>query len=120
MRIARLTLAGAVLLAVLAPAGAQEALPVLGQGNVPCSSWLERRGANTNDEDTMTAWILGYMTAFNQYAADPREDVSGGQDTAVLTGRIDEYCRENSTANLYQAAAALVAELRQNMPGQTR
>lgn len=104
--------AAAILIAVAAPGGAQE-LPVLGQGNVSCSAWLDRRTGDTAEADTMVAWILGYITAFNEYAADPQADVTGGQETEALTARIDEYCRENAAANLYQASAALVEQLRQ-------
>ena len=104
-----------MLLCLTVQAVAQE-LPVLGQGNVACSSWLDRRAGAAAEADTMTAWVLGYLTAFNQYASDPRADVSGGQDPSELTEWLDEYCRENSGANLYQASAALVEELRQSTP----
>jgi hypothetical protein len=115
MRILRPLTAAAMLVAVAVPAGAQE-LPVLGQGNVSCSAWLDRRTADTAEADTMVAWILGYITAFNQYAADPQTDVTGGLETEALSARIDDFCRENSAASLYQASAALVEELRQEPP----
>jgi hypothetical protein len=116
MRILRPLAAAAMLVAVAAPAGAQEELPVLGQGNVSCSAWLDRRTADAAEADTMVAWILGYITAFNQYAADPQTDVTGGLETEALSARIDDFCRENSAASLYQASAALVEELRQEPP----
>ena len=115
MRIGVPAVAAAMLLAAAAQGGAQE-LPVLGQGNVSCSAWLERRVGDTAQADTMIAWVLGYITAYNEYAADPQADVSAGEETEALTGRIDDYCRENTTANLYQAAASLVAQLRQTTP----
>jgi hypothetical protein len=31
-----------------------------------------------------TAWILGYITAFNQYGSKPQGDVSGGKDTEMI------------------------------------
>jgi hypothetical protein len=113
MRIVRRLLAAALLAAPAAQAGAQE-LPVLGQGNLPCTDWLDRRAAAAAEAETMTAWVLGYLTAYNQYAADPQEDVSGGQEPEQLTAWLDEYCRENATANLYTASAALVEDLRQD------
>jgi hypothetical protein len=112
MTILRALSAAAMLAAATMPGGAQE-LPVLGQGNVSCGSWLDRRTAATAEADTMIAWVLGYITAFNEYAADPQADVTGGEGTEALTARIDDFCRENAAANLYQAAAALVEQLRQ-------
>jgi len=101
-----------VLLALTIPGVAQE-LPVLGQGNLACSSWLERRAGDAVDAATMTAWVLGYITAFNQYVSAPQGDVSGGQNTKELTAWIDDYCRQNPTDNFYNASAALVAKFRQ-------
>ena len=115
MRILRGIVSAAMLLGLTVQAVAQE-LPVLGQGNVSCSSWVDRRAGATAEADTMTAWVLGYITAFNQYASDLLADVSAGQEPGELTAWLDEYCRENATANLYQASAALVEELRQSTP----
>jgi hypothetical protein len=44
---------------------------VLGQGNAPCSSWLENRGSNDVQVAARTAWVLGYITGFNQYGSKP-------------------------------------------------
>ena len=104
-----------MLLAVPAQAAAQP-LPVLGKGNVSCSTWVDRRAGATGDSETMAAWVLGYLTAFNHYAPTPEADVSGGQETASLTSWIDDYCRKNAAHNIYQASAALVEALRQNTP----
>lgn len=101
-------------LTVEAAAQDGQELPLLGQGNVSCSSWIERRAAAEDEAGTMTAWILGYITAFNQYSSDRVTDVSGGQDTDALTGWIDRYCEANPTANLHKASAALVEELLHN------
>jgi len=87
---------------------------VLGQGNISCSSWIESRGDDNNLAATRTAWVLGFVTAFNQYdGAKPEGDVSGGKDNEVLMVRIDDHCRLHPLDNLYNASAALVAELRQ-------
>jgi hypothetical protein len=86
---------------------------VLGQGNISCSSWIESRGDDNTLAATRTAWVLGFVTAFNQYGAKPEGDVSGGKDTEVLMVRIDYHCRQHPLDNLYNASAALVAELRQ-------
>lgn len=102
----------AMLLVLTVPVPAQE-LPVLGQGNLSCKSWVERRAGDALDAATMTAWVLGYITAFNQYVSAPQGDVSGGQETQELTAWIDDYCRQNPTDNFYNASAALVDKFRQ-------
>ena len=86
---------------------------VLGQGNISCSSWVESRGNDNPLAATRTAWVLGFITAFNQYRIKPQADVSGGKNTEVLMARIDDYCKRHPLDNLYNASAALVDELRQ-------
>src|SRR5216684_3888276 len=86
---------------------------VLGQGNISCNSWIEGRSDNNPLAATRTAWVLGFITAFNQYAAKPQRDVSGGKDTEVLMARIDDHCKRHPLDNLYKASAALVDQLRQ-------
>jgi hypothetical protein len=99
------------LLALTAQVAAQD-LPVLGQGNLPCNSWTERRAGDAVDAATMIAWALGYMTAYNEYGAKPKGDVSGGQHTEELAKWIDDYCRKNPSDSFYAATAALIRKLR--------
>ena len=86
---------------------------VLGQGNVSCDSWIKSRGDGNPVVAARTAWVLGFVTAFNQYRSKPEGDVSGGKDTEVLMLRIDDHCRLYPLDNLYKASTALVDELRQ-------
>jgi hypothetical protein len=86
---------------------------VLGQGNISCDSWIKTRGDGNPVAATRTAWVLGFVTAFNQYRSKPEGDVSGGKDTEVLMLRIDDHCRLYPLDNLYNASSALVDELRQ-------
>jgi hypothetical protein len=51
----------------------------------------------------MIAWALGYMTAFNEYGAKPKGDVSGGQHTEELAKWIDDYCRKTPSDSFYGA-----------------
>jgi len=60
-----------------------------------------------------TAWILAYITAFNQYGSKPQGDVSGGKDTEEMAAWIDGYCRGHPADNLYRASAALIDEFKQ-------
>jgi hypothetical protein len=86
---------------------------VLGQGNISCDSWIESRGDDNPLATARTAWVLGFVTAFNQYRSRPEGDVSGGKDTEGLMVRIDDHCKRHPLDNLYKASAALVDELRQ-------
>src|SRR6202022_2615180 len=65
--------------------------------------WIESRGDDNPLAATRTAWVLGFVTAFNQYGSKPEGDVSGGKDTEALMARIDDYCKRNPLENLYNA-----------------
>jgi hypothetical protein len=103
--------AGSLLFVLTARIDAQ-GLGVLGQGNVSCSSWLENHTSN----DARTAWILGYVTAFNHYRSSKPSDVSQGTTIEEMMSFINKYCRNHPTDNLYGASAALVDQFRQK-PG---
>jgi hypothetical protein len=109
----RTALVVASLLCTLAAQTAAQERAVLGQGNISCGSWLENRRGDDAQVSSRTAWILGYITAFNQYGSKPQGDVSGGKDTEEMTAWIDDYCRHHLTDNLYRASAALIDDLKQ-------
>jgi hypothetical protein len=88
---------------------------VLGQGNVSCGSWLNDRKGDGAGASSRIAWVLGYVTAFNQYGSKPEGDVSGGKGTEEIMAWIDNYCGQHSSNNLYRASAALVDEFRQKL-----
>ena len=79
-----------------------------GQGNVSCSSWVK----NQTNNDARTAWILGYVTAFNEYGSSKPSDVSLGTTAEEMMGFINKYCKNHPTDNLYAASAALVDQFR--------
>jgi len=88
---------------------------VLGQGNVSCGTWLENRSGDSVPIEARIAWILGYITAFNQYGSKPEGDVTGGKGTEQIMAWIDNHCRRHPTDNLHKASATLVDELRQKI-----
>jgi hypothetical protein len=110
MKFPKTALVAGSLLFVLTARIAAQGLGVLGQGNVSCSSWLE----NQTNNDARTAWILGYITAFNEYSPKP-SDVSQGMTTDEMMGFINNYCKNHPTDNLYRASAALVDQFRQKL-----
>jgi len=85
---------------------------ILGHGNVSCASWLEGRKRGDVEVAARTAWVLGYITAFNQYAYK-RGDVTVAKETEDIAARIDGYCIQHPAANVYRSAAALVNELKE-------
>jgi hypothetical protein len=104
--------AASLLWALIAQTAAQERA-VLGQGNVSCGAWLENRKGDDGQVSARTAWILGYITAFNQYGSKPQGDVSGGKDTEEMAAWIDGYCRRHPADNLYRASAVLIDDFKQ-------
>jgi hypothetical protein len=110
-RIQKAFLSFVMVLALTVQVGAED-LPVLGQGNLSCNSWTERRTGDAVDAATMIAWALGYMTAYNEYGAKPKRDVSGGQHTEELAKWIDDYCRKKPSDSFYGATAALIRKFR--------
>ena len=69
MKFSQTALVAGSLLFVLPARTAAEGQGVLGQGNVSCSSWLENHRSDDVQGSARTAWILGYITAFNQYGS---------------------------------------------------
>jgi hypothetical protein len=112
MKIPKTALVAGSLLFVLTARIDAQGLGVLGQGNVSCSSWLENHTSN----DARTAWILGYVTASNQYGSSKPSDLTQGTATEEMMGFINKYCGNHPTDNLYAASAALVDQFRQK-PG---
>jgi hypothetical protein len=79
--------------------------PVLGQGNISCSLWLEGRQIDSPSSASRTAWILGFISAFNQYGLQSQgADVSEGKNTDELMGWIDNYCRQHQGDDLHTAS----------------
>jgi hypothetical protein len=64
----------------------------------------------------MIAWALGYMTAFNEYGAKPKGDVSGGQHTEELAKWIDDYCRKTPSDSFYSQIPERLQSLIQLLP----
>ena len=89
--------------------------PVLGQGNISCSLWLEGRQTDSPSAASRTGWVLGFMSAFNQFGTtSERTDVSEGKSSEELMAWIDNYCRrlEQELSDKVKS----VAEKRRNLP----
>jgi hypothetical protein len=90
--------------------------PVLGQGMISCSLWLEGRQTDSPSAASRTAWALGFMSAFNQYGlTSERADVSEGKSSEELMAWIDNYCRQHQGDHLHMALQAFIDDFRQRI-----
>ena len=108
MKIHGTALVAASLLWALTTEMAAQEQAVLGQGNISCGSWLENRKGDDAQGSARIAWILGYVTAYNEYGSQPQGDVSGGKGTEEMAAWIDAHCMQHPTDSLYKASVALV------------
>jgi hypothetical protein len=109
-----------LILAAMLWAVPAQAYMVLGQGNVSCGTWLEPDPRFPNDPWLYRAWVLGYLTAYNEDSATTQGtfirsgkegNVTAGTDTEGLFAWIDNYCRARPLNNLAGAVSKLVLTL---------
>lgn len=86
---------------------------VLGHGAKSCGSWLQSRNTQSYNEAAQTSWVMGFVTAFNNYGEPqpPSGNISGGTDADGLLSWIDAYCQANPLDTVFRASAALIREL---------
>jgi hypothetical protein len=59
---------------------------------------------------TQTAWVLGFLTAFNYYQSNTG-DVANGIDANGLFAWIDNYCLAHPLDRIANATIALITEV---------
>lgn len=90
--------------------------PVLGQGNISCSLWLEGRQTDSPSAASRTGWVLGFMSAFNQFGTtSERTDVSEGKSSEELMAWIDSYCRQHQGDHLHMALQSFIDDFRKRI-----
>ncbi len=112
MKSCRLFFCAAIALWLLPLQVIAEQRPVLGQGNISCRLWIEGRQTDDPNAASRTGWVLGFMSAFNQYAWQGG-DVSEGKNTEELMSWIDNYCRKHQDDHLHMASQAFIDDFRQ-------
>ena len=80
-------------------------------GHDSCADWTQDRDPRGNRNQVLEGWVLGYVTAYNQYEDSTGGMKQGGNATALL-GWLDQYCAANPLDSVVQASTKLVAELR--------
>src|SRR4051794_1781411 len=74
---------------------------IKGQGTQSCGRWITDR--NTLGEAAKVGWVLGYITAYNEYTYSG-PDVTGATDVDGIIGWMDSYCRTHPLESVAVAA----------------
>jgi hypothetical protein len=93
------------------PDQAQDSYQIFGPGVGTCSSWTEARRTGGAPQRIASAWVLGYLTAYNEFVAADG-NVAPGADSEAVLGWIDNYCGAHPQDNLALATRSLVDELK--------
>jgi len=91
---------------------------VLGPGAQSCGTWTKKSNEDSWLHVQQTAWVLGYITAFNTWGpfgvnsgTQVVSDVSKGVDVDGILAWIDNWCRANPLDTVSWAAGQLMVEL---------
>ena len=79
---------------------------MIGLGNQTCATWTANPAATSGLGQLYQQWALGFLSGVSY--ADPDHDPLGGMDAVVVTKWFNDYCRDNATARLADAAVAIV------------
>lgn len=82
-----------------------------GSGTLSCGKWLEERRAGGWPDINSTHWLTGFLSAYNVYGPG-KGNIAGSVDRAGMTAWIEQYCVNNPTNTLTDAAVGLVKHLR--------
>jgi hypothetical protein len=99
------------LAAAPAPAGSYK---VLGPGTTLCSQYTAYHASSSRARralaDSDVFWMLGYVTAYNQYV-DPDGDVLPGAGPSEIETRLSQHCRAHPDDDIATAARAFIEAL---------
>ena len=79
---------------------------MIGLGNQTCGTWTANTVATSGVGLLYQQWALGFLSGVS--FADPDHDPLSGTDAVVVTNWFNDYCRDNATARLADAAGAFV------------
>lgn len=99
-----------------APAVAASAsFEIMGPALEPCSSWVQDRQASNLQSVAKLNWVLGFVSAYNEYVA-PGGNISHGQTPNDVGAWIDRYCQAHPVEHISRAARALVEDMEARAP----
>jgi len=91
---------------------------VRGLGNQSCEQWVRYHQNVVTDDlirgQAQLSWVLGYMTAVNEWVASPSTDLLGQADSKAIDQWISEYCRQSPREPILVAARNLLLALKKN------
>ncbi len=83
---------------------------VLGAGAVSCAEWNDFKRQDDPARYGAMDWILGYVSAFNNYHFHDG-DVSQGISVDRMLSWIDQYCDQHPADSLVKATTSLLGAL---------
>jgi len=83
---------------------------VLGIGAHSCGSWVADRKANGWAALVDEAWVVGFLSAYNQFGPAP-DNITAGTDIGGANGWMDNYCAQHPLDTVSLATQALINEL---------
>lgn len=90
---------------------AQRAAPLKGLPTTSCGSYTEARinevGTLGPNSVQFSAWVQGYLSAYNNYAKYPIIEVP---EYAAIAKYLDRYCQDNPLHRVSNGIDALLAE----------
>jgi hypothetical protein len=95
-----------------AAAPPEQMVNLYGAGAKSCGTWLADRETPLHHLELQ--WVLGYLTASEQFLGEMRLDPTGGlshTDANAVAAWLDKYCRENPLRPIAFASSNLVLEL---------
>jgi hypothetical protein len=92
---------------------------VHGEGAVSCGTWTEDRRLAQEHWLPNSAWVLGYITAYNRFALKKSSDIARGTDSDGISAWMDNYCAANPLSTIENGAARLIFVLQVKAAGGT-
>ena len=84
--------------------------PIIGLGSQRCSAWTANSSASGGGVGLLyQQWIYGFLSSSAERDPDLLKDID---DANAIKRWLDNYCQDNSTARLVEAARAFVSARR--------
>ena len=91
----------------------EERLAIFGEGTMSCGQWLAAGDARSVLRYEAEAWVRGLLTGMNAGSPDPAEHFIGeDSDPAGTRLWLDNFCRKQPLASLFEATVLLRYELK--------
>jgi hypothetical protein len=82
---------------------------VHGSGQTTCREWLIDSRIGDSGAWQLQQWVLGYLTAYNEFVRGPA-DIAEGMGADGVFAWIDTYCGASQADNLGQSVRAMISE----------